>query len=249
MTKDGTTHQLPVVWDLSGYDKSTVGEYTINGIIQSGELRFNTGLTNTVSTQIEIVDFMKGTADIVFLLDISGSMGDEVANVKNNIMAFAQAIEDQGVSARWAAITFSDYTEYSSEYTRVIMNGASEWFTSAADYKTAIGKIALQSGGDEPEVDVDGLMHAYNNLSTRKDARVFYILLTDATYKNANKFGVSSMTEATDILAEDSINVALRESNPFGLKWKIACLPVLKKLDNSLIACTFSPCNPTYFLI
>ena len=43
--------------------------------------------------------------------------------------------------------------------------------------------------------------------------------------------------------------VALRESNPFGLKWKIACLPVLKKLDNSLIVCTFLPCNPTYFLI
>ena len=43
--------------------------------------------------------------------------------------------------------------------------------------------------------------------------------------------------------------IALRESNPFGLKWKIACLTVLKKLDNSLIACTFSPCNPTYFLI
>ena len=43
--------------------------------------------------------------------------------------------------------------------------------------------------------------------------------------------------------------IALRQSNPFGLKWKIACLTVLKKLDNFLIACTFSPCNPTYFLI
>ena len=43
--------------------------------------------------------------------------------------------------------------------------------------------------------------------------------------------------------------VALRESSPFGLKWKIDCLAVLKKLDNSLIAYTFSSCNPTYFLI
>ena len=43
--------------------------------------------------------------------------------------------------------------------------------------------------------------------------------------------------------------LALRESNPFGLKRKIACLTVLKKLDNSLIACTFLPCNPTYFLV
>ena len=45
------------------------------------------------------------------------------------------------------------------------------------------------------------------------------------------------------------LRLALRESNPFGLKWKTACLTALKKLDNSLIACTFSPCNPTCFLI
>ena len=43
--------------------------------------------------------------------------------------------------------------------------------------------------------------------------------------------------------------LALRESNPFGFKWKTDCLSVLKMLDNSLIACTFSPCNPTCFLI
>ena len=46
-----------------------------------------------------------------------------------------------------------------------------------------------------------------------------------------------------------SAKVALRKSSKFGLKWKIACLTVLKKLDYSLIACTFLPCNPTYFLI
>ena len=49
--------------------------------------------------------------------------------------------------------------------------------------------------------------------------------------------------------ANNSAELALREPNPFGLKWKTACLTALKKLDNSLIACTFSPCNPTCFLI
>ncbi|MBO5261772.1 MAG: hypothetical protein J6B45_01875 [Clostridia bacterium] len=52
-----------------------------------------------------------------------------------------------------------------------------------------------------------------------------------------------------EIKCGSTIPVALRESNPFGLKWKIACLTVLKKLDNSLIAYTFLPCKPTYFLI
>ena len=210
-TKDGVKHELGVSWNLTSYDKSTVGVYTINGVIQSGVYHYADGLTNIIDTSIEIVEFMKGTADIVFILDVSGSMSDEINNVKNNIIAFAAAIEAQGVSARWSAITFSDYTYSSSsaEQTTIIKNGAADWFISAEEYKTAIGNIRLANGGDTPEVDIDGLMLANTSLSTRQDARVFYILLTDATYKVSNHYGVGSLNECTDILEEDSINVSV----------------------------------------
>jgi len=208
-TADGRTHTLEVQWDFSAYDKANVGEYTITGSIQSGMFHYTDGLSNKISTQVEIVDYMKGTADIVFVLDISGSMEDEINNVKNNIQRLAQSIDDMGVSARWAAITYSDFTIYEpNEESTIVMNGANNWYTDVNAYKTAIGNISLAYGGDEPEAAVDGLLLA-NTMETRKDARVFYILLTDATYKVDNHYGASSMQDVANTLKDQSINTSV----------------------------------------
>lgn len=209
-TKDGVRHELDVVWDLSSYDKSSVGTYFISGVIQTDIYHFEEGMTNVITASIEIVEFLKGTADIVFILDISGSMGDEINNVKENVVDFAAAIEAQGVSARWSAITYSDWTlSDPAEQSLIIKNGASDWYISAEEYKSAINGISLAYGGDEPETGVDGMMLANTALSTRQDARVFYILLTDAPCKVTNNYGVGSLTECSDVLAEDSVNVSV----------------------------------------
>ena len=210
MTLDGMIHELDVAWDLSEYDKSRVGEYTISGVIQSGKYHFEDGLDNKLEVGIEIVETVIGTADIVFILDISGSMGDEIANVKNNIINFSQAIENQGVSARWSVITYSDFTcggDY-NEITQIKKNGSSDWYTSAADCKNAINAIDLANGGDGPETAIDGLMMA-TTLTTRKNARVFYVLLTDYGYKTDNNYGIGSMSEAVNIINKNNVNVSV----------------------------------------
>lgn len=210
VTADGETHMLPILWDVSGYNKAEVGTYTIQGIIQTGEFHLAEGLSKNVQTNLEITDLMKGTADIVFVLDVSGSMSDEINTVKKNIQELAQKIEDAGVSARWSVITFSDFTcdTTAKEQTQIIMNGASNWYTSATDCKAAIGGIELAYGGDDPEVALDGLLMA-NTLDHRKDARVFYILLTDATYKTNNHYDVSGMDETVEILDKNKVNVSV----------------------------------------
>lgn len=213
-TADGTEHDIPVVWNLADYDKATAGSYTIHGVLQSGEFHYADGLSKNISTDIEIVEYMRGTADVVFILDISGSMGDEIDNVKNNIQDFAQAIEDRGVSARWAAITYSDYLEYPStpnEQSQIVMNGAADWYTAAADYKTAIGNINLANGGDWEETAIDGILLAKNNLTTRQDARVFYIILTDAECKLTNNYdsSIDEMQDVANILESQSINTSI----------------------------------------
>ncbi|MBQ2875639.1 MAG: VWA domain-containing protein [Clostridia bacterium] len=210
-TADGTKHQLPISWDLSGYNKAVAGQYTIKGHVQAGKLRFAEGVSSAVEASIEIVEYMKGTADIVFVLDVSASMGEYIANVKNNLSSFAQAIENEGVSARWGIITYSDYVDVpgdSKEETQVIKNGASDWYVTASEAASAIGKIQLAYGGDAPECGVDGLLLA-NTLSTRQDARVFYILLTDIDSKVNNHYGVGSMQECSDILAANGVNVSV----------------------------------------
>ena len=210
-TKDGNVHDLPIIWDLSTYNKAVAGEYTITGVIQSGNFHFAEGLTNKISVGIETVEKIVGTADIVFVLDISGSMGDEINNVKVNLKALAEAIEAAGVSARWSVITYSDFADVpgdSKEVTQVRQNGGNDWSSNADDCKAVIDAIELAYGGDNPEVAVDGLMMA-NSLENRKNARVFYILLTDADYKVNNNFGVESMDEAVVKMLEKGANVSI----------------------------------------
>ena len=223
-TADYMQYTLAIDWDMSGYIKNMVGTYTIVGYIQLDSFHMAEGLTNRVEATVEIVDYMEGTADVVFVLDISGSMGGEINNVKDNIIAFAEAIEARGVSARWSAITYSDYT-YSSaweEQTQVIMNGAEQWFISTEAYKTAISNITLANGGDAPEVAIDGLMMA-STLSTRADARVFYILLTDNTYKVDNHYGVGNMDETVEILDGKGVNVSVITSNSYYYDYSYLC--------------------------
>ena len=212
-TMDGYSHQLSVVWDLSTYDKSSVGTYEIYGYIQANGYIFISSELSIVTAELEITDVMVGTADIVFVLDISGSMRDELNNVKNNLVSFANSVDAAGVSARYSIITFSDYTEYpetnAAEQTQIIYNGANKWYTDAASAANSINSIVLAIGGDEPECDIDGLMMANYDLDYRQDARRFYILLTDASYKENNHYGVSSYDEALNILKANAVCVSV----------------------------------------
>lgn len=214
-TADGKKHSVKVLWDMNNYDKSKVGTYIIKGIIQTNDLYFKEGVSNSVETTVEIVDTIKGTADIVFILDISGSMEGEINNVKNNLINLAAQIENYGVSARYSVITYSDFTvSGANEITTVIKNGTSDWFTNAIDCKNAISSITLAYGGDTPEAAIDGLGYA-NTLTTRKDVRTFYILLTDAGYKVNNNYGYSNLNEVTNVLYNKGVNVSVITSSSY----------------------------------
>lgn len=204
ITEDGREHSLSVEWDLSDYKKNEVGIYVIRGYLTLGDYILDDGLSAVIEVTIEIVDYMYGTADIVFVIDTTGSMSGDINSVKNNINNFANALEEAGVSARWGLVTYEDITCDGIDSTKIVYNGSSEWFANADEYKAAISDISLGYGGDDPETAIDGLMAA-TTLTTRKDVRTFFILVTDAMPKNNNTYGVSDMNEMADILAENDI--------------------------------------------
>ncbi len=194
-TQTGAVYYLPVSWNVYDYDSSIEGLHTIEGTInlESGFVLAE-GLENKATITFELSARMYGTADIVFLIDTTGSMWDEIQNVKNNINRFAHILEDEGVSVRWALLEYRDITCDGMESTKIIYCGSSEWYIDVISYERAIAGLTVNGGGDREETVIDAIKAA-TYLETRTSAKTFHIVVTDADYKNENSYGVVGMNE------------------------------------------------------
>ena len=143
--------------------------------------------------------------DMVFALDTTGSMGDEIDNVKRNLKAFAQALIEQGLDIRFCVIEYLDITNH--EMTYVHTAKGSRWYSDTDTVVSVIDGISLGWGADEPETAIDalGAIADAEAMSYRSDAHKFAFLLTDASYKVNNLYGYTSLQHVSDALAEQNI--------------------------------------------
>lgn len=147
-------------------------------------------------------------ADIVFLIDTTGSMGDEIYNVKENVEYFVDALKEKGISAGLALIDYQDIEADGYDSTRVHKNGTSNWFYDMDAYKTAISALDLGNGGDIPECAVDAL-ETGRLLDMRASAGKIFILVTDADYKVDNRYGIPSMAAEIELLKNAGVTCAV----------------------------------------
>lgn len=144
-----------------------------------------------------------GQADIVFVIDSTGSMTSSINNVVANIDDFVDALTNYyGVKANFALVNYKDVT--CGEETVVIKNGASNWFSDVNAFKSKVNSIYVSGGGDGPETPIDGLEVA-RELDFRTNANKFIILVTDADYKTYNNYGIASINEMAERLKESGI--------------------------------------------
>lgn len=109
-------------------------------------------------------------ADIVFILDVTGSMSDEIASVRDNIIEFADSLNRQGIDFRLGMVTFLDEIENVYEFT----NDA-ELFKSNVNLQYAHG------GGDYPENSLEALYRG-SEFQFRANAKRIFIWITDASF-------------------------------------------------------------------
>ncbi len=151
---------------------------------------------NWIGTEIP-VGKESGKTDIVFAIDATGSMEDEINNVKNNIANFSKSLDERGLDIRFAVIEYRDITE--DEETIVHKVSGSQWFSNSDDVVETLTAINVDGGGDAPETLIDALGYiADNNLMHwRSDADRFAFVLTDADYKVDNNYGYTSLEDIT----------------------------------------------------
>lgn len=154
---------------------------------------------------VSTADSISGQADIVFAIDTTGSMSEEIAGVERNVKYFAQKLKsDYNVMANYALIDFKDLEEDGYDTTKVLKSGSSNWFSNDESFANKVDSMNAIGGGDDPECDVDALETA-RRLDFRPGSHKFVVLITDAEYKVLNRYGIESMEEEADLLSRSGI--------------------------------------------
>ncbi|MFC1531316.1 VWA domain-containing protein, partial [Gemmatimonadota bacterium] len=158
----------------------------------------------------------KGVADIVFLMDATGSMADCIDKLKDNVANFTDTLTTPSANMvspvrDWRAkvVGFRDFTVDSEPFVD------NPFVTDPASLKDQLHRLTAVGGGDEAESLLDAVFRVANMGQTGKDAppdsgkwryrssavRVI-VVFTDAPYHEA-----MVIPEASGGSLEDVINI------------------------------------------
>jgi hypothetical protein len=108
--------------------------------------------------------------DVLFLLDATGSMGDEIAQLQNNILGISGQIAQLNADARYGLVTYRDRGD---EYIVRTDN-----FTGDVNaFQATLMQVQANGGGDEPESLNEALHAAVQSVSWRGDETIKLIFL------------------------------------------------------------------------
>ncbi len=174
--------------ELSGADvkrillASTVGRfYYTDGY--SGMVDARIAVENALQTRDHSVNMVVKTdanqgLDVCFVVDTTGSMGDDIDNAKENMSEILAGLSAKSEDFRVALIDYRDFAERAEYYDYPSMLEL-DFSQDVEEISAAIYALDLGHGGDDNETVYSGLMAAAG-LEWRVDARKVIIVLGDA---------------------------------------------------------------------
>ncbi len=110
--------------------------------------------------------------DVLFLLDSTGSMGDEIEQLRSNILSISAQIAALPTrpDVRFGMVTYRDQGD---EYVTRI----SDFTDSVQEFQSVLMGVQAAAGGDEPESLNEGLYRAIHDVHWRQDNTVSLIFL------------------------------------------------------------------------
>ena len=110
--------------------------------------------------------------EIVFLLDVTSSMGPYIEGLKEKCIAFADEIRRDGVDCRLGLVGFGD-VEINEPITVFDPN------SDARKFQQAVAQLEMTNGGDPPESSVEAIEKALE-MEFRPHTRLCFVHITDA---------------------------------------------------------------------
>ena len=162
-----------------------------------------------------------GAADIVFVVDRSGSMGGTINTVRKNVNEFARNLAKDGVAARFGLATFSDEVfgrnRGKTDEGTILTKFNESYFTSdPAELEKALAAIKIADGGDYAETSSPALTQIVSTYDWSKSPKnkKFVVLLTDAPMKQ--DASVPTIAETLASLKAANIERIVATSTSFG---------------------------------
>lgn len=143
-----------------------------------------------------IRNYMSSETDLVFVIDKTGSMRDDIDEIKNSVNKIIKAIDDYDNTR----VGFTFYGDKNAD--------GNKWFSKyeltndLESAKDVVKNIVTVGGGDEPESVNDGLAKTIQEMNWEEGRRRVILLLGDAP---------SIKPPFSDYVLEDIINMAKEE--------------------------------------
>lgn len=133
-------------------------------------------LAKSIESKAETIQ-SKRKADIMFVLDCTGSMQGEIDAMKDTITAFADTIKSDGVRVRVGLIEFRD--RFEGEEPRVLKFDGQVFTRDPAVFRREVSALRATGGVDTPESSLDAVMLALRQ-PFEPDTNKVLVLVTDA---------------------------------------------------------------------
>ncbi|WP_234124711.1 flagellin N-terminal helical domain-containing protein [Clostridium hydrogenum] len=161
---------------------------SINDTAKSTNFNTISLLTPPTSSNVVPPKWTPGTADIVFIIDRTGSMGTPISKVKNNLDGFINKLTENGIDVNMGLVTYGDVNP--SQGGDAVLK--SPMTKDLDNLKSYIDNIVPSGGGDTNESGLEGIADSGNgalSYNLRSDSAKQFILVTDAPVHDATADG------------------------------------------------------------
>ena len=150
--------------------------------------------------------------DIVFVIDTTGSMRDNVRGVKNYISYFLEPIEEKEVDAALGLVEFTDLKVGKAKVVGLTR--------SQKKFKKWLDRAKFFGGEDLPESGYEALIQALEEIDFRDDAQKSFIFMSDAPQHDIDYDGKSrySLDRIITRLSDEGVRVDVIGANYLPIK-------------------------------
>ena len=140
--------------------------------------------------------------DVMFVLDVTSSMNEEIEGVQRGIQNFAREISDRELDGQVGLIAFGD--RFIDEKPQLLSFNSSSFTKDTEEFSRQVGELTQVNGGDAAESSLDAIALATAQ-PFRNSATKVILLMTDAPPKIPD-WNIDSLSEVTDLLANNNID-------------------------------------------